>query len=48
MMEVIQALVAPIVYMFLMCLVVSTVMYAFITMLQTVWQAIRSFKGFLP
>lgn len=45
--EVLQALAAPIVYMFIVCLVASTFMHAFITTIHGVWQAIKWFKGFI-
>lgn len=45
--EVIQALVAPIIYMFIVCLVASTFMHAFLSAIYGVWQAIKSFKGFI-
>lgn len=45
--EVFQILFAPIVYAFVMCLIVSTVMHAFLSMLDFVWDAVRWFKAFM-
>lgn len=48
MMEVFSALFAPIVYLFIMALVVSTVMFAFVETFNILWAAINWFKGFFP